>query len=404
MDSGVKTPPSSKRPSPCMQLHGAKRRLLRKDSTVEVYPEHRSSVSPSDGTCPQTSVELFSQRTELSQQVSSQSRTPIPNIQWKQLVEPTLQAVLETIPTPHLTSSTPLGSPTTPAGTTSSLLLLSPQSVLSSQSSGHSRPSRPSQSPSRTLSGEASPLRSSTISANWVGTIFGSRTAQSIRRFLQSKPCIKKFLIGGEEKDPSGRVHQHVYVQMDRARNLIHYLQNLTDSPDWWAPLQLRGLSLPEAKKKWIRYCMQSKRNHSTNFNVAKYLIDKEKKETQSKQAMDLVLAGTRPNVILKLFPGCTQLKNIFQHYPPRDFETECIFIHGPSRSGKSKAIVSVLQAFNEHYGWTHYNKLMKFDSDFWDGYNNDEITYIDDPLLMDRKAFPERKILSMLKTLLDTP
>ena len=178
----------------------------------------------------------------------------------------------------------------------------------------------------------------------------------------------------------------------------------LRRAPNWWRPLERKGDDTwKDATRKWILYCIKTGHKHITNMDLNKYLEEKTSEKSKHELAMDMVLAGVRPNTIIKKFPSIN-CKSLFPHYRPRDFETECIYIYGPARSGKSRAIYSVLKAIKKHYGWTHYNKLMKFESEYWEGYNNDKITYVDDPLKMDANAYPERKILSLLKTLLDTP
>ena len=65
---------------------------------------------------------------------------------------------------------------------------------------------------------------------------------------------------------------------------------------------------------------------------------------------------------------------------PPRCFRTEVLYIYGESGTGKTTSIWNVLKYLQDNNYLTYYAKMGGLDK-YFDGYDNQDIVWIDDPI-----------------------
>ena len=77
-------------------------------------------------------------------------------------------------------------------------------------------------------------------------------------------------------------------------------------------------------------------------------------------------------------------ISNLMQLRPQRTHRTDLLYLYGPPGTGKTTQIFKVLSALKSLYGIDFYCKMGGLKK-FWDGYDNQEICWIDDPVMMGR-------------------
>ena len=85
-----------------------------------------------------------------------------------------------------------------------------------------------------------------------------------------------------------------------------------------------------------------------------------------------------------------SHITKLMRFRPPRTFRTDVVYIHGPPGTGKTTTIIRVLKAICTTYPEIdYYCKLGGLDR-WFDGYDNQQIVYIDVPIAADTSKNPE--------------
>ena len=84
-------------------------------------------------------------------------------------------------------------------------------------------------------------------------------------------------------------------------------------------------------------------------------------------------IAQQYPMMIEKIY-------KLARYRPPRTFRTNVLYVHGPSGMGKTTSIYSVLKYLRDQRIISFYCKVGGL-SKFCDGYDNDDVMWIDDPI-----------------------
>ena len=93
------------------------------------------------------------------------------------------------------------------------------------------------------------------------------------------------------------------------------------------------------------------------------------------------------------------KIKQVMVNRPKRTYITRCFYLWGPTGVGKTRNVQRTLDVIKELYDIDYYFKPAGF-SRFWDGYNNQDIVILDDPVnpAEDRNA-DKQQLLNVLST-----
>ena len=111
-------------------------------------------------------------------------------------------------------------------------------------------------------------------------------------------------------------------------------------------------------------------------------------------------MMGHRASDIVIDYPHMySQIMTLMKFRPPRLFKTQVLHIWGPTGVGKTTLIHKILESYKEHRV-DYYSKCGGL-SKFWDGYDNQEIAWIDDPVTMN--AAKDKETIQHLKNIFST-
>ena len=97
---------------------------------------------------------------------------------------------------------------------------------------------------------------------------------------------------------------------------------------------------------------------------------------------MELVTKGTRSSKIVSLYPHLySKVMQLMRYRPPREGRTDLIYYFGPVGVGKTTAVTQTLASLRTLYPEFDYYSKMAGMSKYFDGYDNQLVTWIDDPV-----------------------
>ena len=108
----------------------------------------------------------------------------------------------------------------------------------------------------------------------------------------------------------------------------------------------------------------------------------KKNKRTKNEEILDMVLAGERPSQICQKYPQLmSNVYKLARFRPQRTCRTDLVYYYGPPGTGKTTSISRVLNTIRKLYPQVDYYSKMGGLSKFFDGYDNQPICWIDDPV-----------------------
>lgn len=170
--------------------------------------------------------------------------------------------------------------------------------------------------------------------------------------------------------------HFHVYLEYSRACKAS--FPGIDPLTNWIKPLQLqRSKTLEEAKQRYLSYL---RKKWDTNL-IKGQLDTKPPARSSQTEILHRIQNGERRLKLELQFPGHLRfIRMSMLHRPPRKHKTRVLYIYGPPGTGKTTAISRTLQYVSELHPQLDYyckHSLNKF----WDGYDNQPIVWIDDPV-----------------------
>ena len=87
---------------------------------------------------------------------------------------------------------------------------------------------------------------------------------------------------------------------------------------------------------------------------------------------------------------------------PAKKFRTDLVYYYGPPGTGKTTMIHTVLKTIYKLYNVDFYCKLGGL-SKFWDGYDNEPICWVDDPVSSNALRTGDEEPMQRLKTVMST-
>ena len=94
------------------------------------------------------------------------------------------------------------------------------------------------------------------------------------------------------------------------------------------------------------------------------------------------------------------KIYKLARFHPPRTFRTEVLYLYGESGTGKTTSVFHVLQYLRDEKYITYYQKMGGMDK-FFDGYDNDDIVWIDDPI--SNQDIPNNENVQRFKNVMST-
>ena len=119
---------------------------------------------------------------------------------------------------------------------------------------------------------------------------------------------------------------------------------------------------------------------------------------------MQLILQGKKCSEICMLYPQLLpQIYKLGRFRPQRTFRTDLVYYHGPPGTGKTTSISRVLNTIRRLYPQVDYYSKMGGLSKFFDGYDNQVITWIDDPVSPSTLRTGDEEPVQRFKTVIST-
>ena len=153
----------------------------------------------------------------------------------------------------------------------------------------------------------------------------------------------------------------------------------------WIEPMQKPddGSSLHEGIRRYILYI---KRKGPEWKMIGPPFNQEEVTGLTKRNKSELIIAdvkkGLKMSQIVMKYPGCyNQICKLMRYREPRSHRTDVVYYWGPPGTGKTTTIMRILKTIYSLYPEVdYYCKLGGLDK-WFDGYDNQKIVYIDDPI-----------------------
>jgi hypothetical protein len=198
--------------------------------------------------------------------------------------------------------------------------------------------------------------------------------------------------------------HYHVLIYLDRDRRKSA-LPTSIKKMRWVSPLRQKHETLEESIRSYIRYI----KNKGSNFvelgefrlaNSSPRQARAKSTRTKSEEVFNMIQEGVPPSGIVAKYPSMVnQIKKLNQYRPGRETKTYVLWIQGETGIGKTTNLLRTLKALEVEYEIPYYWKVNGF-SKWWEGYDNQPICVIDDPVTF-KGEFGENESKQVLKTVL---
>ena len=154
---------------------------------------------------------------------------------------------------------------------------------------------------------------------------------------------------------------------------------------------------------KWINYI---KGKGPLFYQEGTPLIIKEttNKRTKSDDIYDLIRQRTRLSTLISMYPSMNyKIRQLMIFRPPRTHRTDVVYYWGKPGVGKTTAISRILDTIAKCYHNVDYYCKMGGLDKFWDGYDNQPICWIDDPVSASVERHGDESAVQRLKNILST-
>ena len=200
----------------------------------------------------------------------------------------------------------------------------------------------------------------------------------------------------------SSESHHHWLIKLNRHCKISVFPPVLRNDC-WLHPVvPTGGDTLRESVQKYINY-IKGKGPNVIQFgdDLNKLYVDQKRKKNE--EIMDQILKGTRCSELCKKYPA--MIANVYKmarFRPPRKHRTDLVYYYGPPGTGKTTMIHTVLKTIYKVYNIDFYCKLGGL-AKFWDGYDNEPICWIDDPVTPSATRTGDEEPIQRLKTVIST-
>ena len=117
-----------------------------------------------------------------------------------------------------------------------------------------------------------------------------------------------------------------------------------------------------------------------------------------------MIMEKKRCSEICMKFPQLLQsVYKLARFRPQREFRTDLVYYYGPPGTGKSTSVSKVLNTIRKLYPSVDYYAKMGGLSKYFDGYDNQPITWIDDPVSPGVLRTGDEEPVQRFKTVIST-
>ena len=183
---------------------------------------------------------------------------------------------------------------------------------------------------------------------------------------------------------PMSNLHRHWLIKMSRQVRKSQFPVSIQNQC-WLAVVTCSGGdTLKEAIEKYLNY-IKGKGSPLVQRGVPLPQMigpNNPNKRTKNEIILSRILDKERCSTICLDFPQLLpQIYKLARFRPQRTHRTDLVYYYGPPGTGKTTAISRVLNTIRKLYPEVDYYAKMGGISKFYDGYNNQPITWIDDPV-----------------------
>lgn len=152
----------------------------------------------------------------------------------------------------------------------------------------------------------------------------------------------------------------------------------MQNAPYYLQPVTVRGKNtLKQSVENYKNYCRS--KGVPVFDNTHKAVIDKKnllilERAKQGARRSELIAEFGTSMAVAKMIATSMEFR------PPRKHRTDLLYLWGPAGVGKTTEIHRTLEAIQDTYGIEYYQKMGGLKR-FWDGYDDQPIVWIDDPL-----------------------
>ena len=218
------------------------------------------------------------------------------------------------------------------------------------------------------------------LSSNWVLTLHSQRSVSQLLTILRRKSgYVRYYAVSQQETTSDGAAHWHAYVRLSQNQR-ASFFEDLRRSC-WIQRLERdeRDLSLNDSILRYLKYI--EKNGPLLHEQGERPTERAAPRSNNSAVILQRIRTGSRMSEILLEFPAMyATIAKLMLQRPRRVLKTNVLYIWGPTGGGKTTMVYRVLSALAQQNICDYYSKgggLRKF----WDGYDNQPIAWIDDPV-----------------------
>lgn len=154
---------------------------------------------------------------------------------------------------------------------------------------------------------------------------------------------------------------------------------------DWIKPVTMKygAQTILQSVENYKRYLKDKGRNYlEIEREPQKYQRSQKKPAcTKSDKVLKLVMEGQRQSQIIQKYLGMTQqIAKLMRYRPHKEHMTQVLYIWGKTECGKTTTVNKILYTIKKLYNLDYYFKGGGL-TRYFDGYDNEPIVVIDDPV-----------------------
>lgn len=245
-------------------------------------------------------------------------------------------------------------------------------------------------------------------SDHWALTVWCDDEIDCISKFetifgFDPPPVIR---VGVQQESLDGKPHRHCLVITPKVVSKYPYFRSISDQA-WIQPLQSKfpGHKREQQVAAYTRYMNSNAVTASETAPLASTpLTDEElneppRKKNRTMEIVQKVKEGSRWSELLSQGYHQQTVMKLMCLRPQRMTKTACLYLHGPTGKGKTSTVFECLKKVKQKYNIDYLFKGSGL-SKFWDGYDNQEVIFIDDPAHPKDGALTEDQVNALLTVL----
>ena len=188
-------------------------------------------------------------------------------------------------------------------------------------------------------------------------------------------------------KCPAAYKQAHFHIQIKfKKRKSLRQVEDLLllKPPDWARPVNCYypAHSFITANKLYHRYIVKKGSYREYGESGFNWNIKPTGKKTKTEMIIDDIRSGERVSSVIKKYPTMIdKIRKFAEFRPHRKWETKCLYVWGDTGVGKTQSVKMVLDQLQDMGACSRFYKPIGV-SKWWNGYDNQDIVVMDDPVL----------------------